>query len=94
MILGYLINGGCRMFKKYMIKIQNIFYNKFMKNKFEEAPSLDEIEKFTISEVENARSNYNNADEDTIDLAIYELMVAEERLNLLIKEKKRSHIKL
>ena len=77
------------MGRQFIRKIKNKFYEKFMASKFEEAPSLDELEKLTIEEVENARLNFNDADEDTIDLAIYELMAAEERLSLLIKERKK-----
>lgn len=68
---------------------KNKIYNKFMKNKHQEAPSLDEIEKLTIKEVEQARAKFNDADLDTIDLAIYQLMAAEERLSLLIRERKK-----
>lgn len=63
--------------------------NKFIKDRYEEAPSLSRLEKLTIERVEIAISNFKEADEDTIDLAIYELMAAEERLNLLIKERKK-----
>lgn len=74
----------------YIKKVKNNIYSKFIKDKTPQAPSLSEIEKLTIEEVENARSNFKDADKDTIDLAIYELMAAEERLNLLIRDKKIS----
>ena len=70
-------------------KIKDKLYHKFSKGKDMDMPSLSEIEKLTIEEVKNARSNFDDADEDTVDLAIYELMAAEERLNLLIKERKK-----
>lgn len=70
-------------------KIRNYLYIKFEKDKYKEVPSFSELEKLTIMELENARSNFRDADENTIDLAIYELMAAEERLNLLIKERKK-----
>lgn len=73
----------------FVTNFKNRIYNKFMKNKYLEAPSLDEIEKMTIEEVEQARSKFNDADENTVDLAIYELMAAEERLSLLIRERKK-----
>lgn len=79
------------MVKKFISKIKSKYYNKLLINKYEEAPSFDEVEKLTIEEVKNARSNFNDADEDTVDLAIYELMAAEERLSLLIKERKRDN---
>lgn len=69
--------------------LKNILISKLGKDKYPKAPSLDEVEKMTIEEVNNARSNFNDADDDTIDLAIYELMAAEERLSLLIKERKK-----
>ena len=74
----------------YIKNIGKYICRKLLKNKPNEAPTLSSIEKSTIEEVENARSNFKDADEDTIDLAIYELMAAEERLNLLIRDKKRS----
>ncbi|MDR7870889.1 MAG: hypothetical protein RIN55_08530 [Tissierellaceae bacterium] len=73
----------------FINKMKTNLYKKFYKDKYKKAPSLSELEKLTIDEVENARSNFKNCDEDTIDLAIYELMAAEERLNLLIKERKK-----
>lgn len=66
--------------------------NIFKKNSYDESPSLSKLEKSIIEGVINARSNFQNADEDTIDLAIYELMAAEERLNILIKERKKETI--
>lgn len=72
-----------------LTNLKNKIYSKFMKNKYEKPPSLDEIEELTIKEVEYARSNFNDADEETIDLAIYQLMAAEERLSLLIRERKK-----
>ena len=77
------------MTKKFISKIKSKYYNKFLINKYAETPSFDEVEKLTIEEVKNARSNFNDADDDSIDLAIYELMAAEERLSLLIKERKK-----
>ena len=77
------------MAKNFISKIKIKYYNKFVRKKYKEAPSFDEMEKITIEEVKNARSNFNDADEDTVDLAIYELMAAEERLSLLIKERKK-----
>lgn len=77
------------MFLQFISQIKNKFQDKIMKYKFDEAPSLDQLEKSTIEEVQNARLNFNDADEETVDLAIYELMAAEERLSLLIKERKK-----
>jgi|GEM_PF-5328411 len=51
--------------------------------------SLAEEEKRLIEELKKARQKFNTADEDSVDLAIYELLAAEERLNLLIKERKK-----
>ncbi|NLY46971.1 MAG: hypothetical protein GX053_13430 [Tissierella sp.] len=70
-------------------KIKTKFYNKFMKNKYDDPPAFDEIEKLTIEEVRNARTRFDEADENSVDLAIYELMAAEERLSLLIQERKK-----
>ena len=63
--------------------------NNLKKDKSGKKLSPKEIQRLTIEEVEYARSNFKDADEDTIDLAIYELMAAEERLNLLIKDRKK-----
>lgn len=70
-------------------KIKDQLYHKLIKEKNVDAPSFSELEKLAIEEVQNARSNFDDADEDTVDLAIYQLMAAEERLNLLIKERKK-----
>ncbi len=74
-----------------LTNLRKKIYNKFMKNNYQEAPSLDEIEKMTIKEVEQARAKFDDADSDNIDIAIYQLMAAEERLSLLIRERKRSN---
>lgn len=42
-----------------------------------------------ILELNRARNMFDNADDSTLSLAIYELMAAEEKINMLIKEKKR-----
>ena len=70
-------------------KLRKGFSTKVINKEPDKPPALSHEEKLAIEEVEIARSNFNDADEDTIDLAIYELMVAEERLNLLIKNKKK-----
>lgn len=57
--------------------------------KKEGLPSLAEEEKRLIEELKKARQKFNTADEDSVDLAIYELLAAEERLNLLIKKRKK-----
>lgn len=41
-----------------------------------------------INDVEQARNNFNNAEPDYINIATYELMAAEERLNQHIREMK------
>ncbi len=63
--------------------------NNLKKDKSGKKLSPKEIERLTIEEVKYARSNFKDADEDTMDLAIYELMAAEERLNLLIRDRKK-----
>lgn len=74
----------------FINKIKIIFAKILTINKFEKAPSLSKLEELTIEGIENARMNFDNADDDTINLAIYELMAAEERLNVLIKERKKN----
>lgn len=64
------------------------FHKKFKTNKSNKSYSLNKAEKQLVQNLQNARDNFDDADENSIDLAIYELMVAEERLNLLIKNKK------
>lgn len=44
--------------------------------------------KSLITDVEVARQNYDNAEPDYINIAVYDLMAAEERLNQYIREKK------
>lgn len=41
-----------------------------------------------IDEVNRCNTNFNQADKSTVSIATYELMAAEERLNLYIKERK------
>ena len=41
-----------------------------------------------IDEVNRCNTNFNQADKSTVSIAMYELMAAEERLNLYIKERK------
>ena len=41
-----------------------------------------------VDEVNRCSTNFNQADKAIIDIATYELMAAEERLNLYIKERK------
>ena len=41
-----------------------------------------------VDEVNRCSTNFNQADEAVIDIATYELMAAEERLNLYLKERK------
>ena len=41
-----------------------------------------------IDEVNRCNTNFNQTDKSTVDIAIYELLVAEERLNLYLKERK------
>lgn len=77
----------------FINKIKIIFAKILTINKFEKAPSLSKLEELAIEGIENARTNFNNADEGAIDLAIYELMTAEERLNILIKERKKEAIR-
>ena len=84
-----LLNGGYVMGILLITKIKNRIYEKLKKNKYEEELEFDEVKKLTIEEVKNARSNFHDADKDAVDLAIYELMAAEERLNLLIKDRKK-----
>lgn len=49
---------------------------------------MDLTMKALINDVEQARNNFNNADKDYINIATYELMAAEEKLNNYIREKK------
>lgn len=41
-----------------------------------------------VDEVNRCNTNFNQADESIISIVTYELMAAEERLNLYIKERK------
>lgn len=41
-----------------------------------------------VDEVNRCSANFNQADEAVIDIATYELLAAEERLNLYLKERK------
>lgn len=41
-----------------------------------------------IEDVKQAQDNFNNANEDYINIATYELMAAEDKLNNYIREKK------
>lgn len=45
--------------------------------------------KSLIHDVELANQNYNNAESNYINIATYELLAAEEKLNLYIKEEKQ-----
>lgn len=49
--------------------------------------------KSLIAEVERARNQFNNAKPEYQNIAIYELMAAEERLNQYIREMKEKEIK-
>ncbi len=42
-----------------------------------------------VDEVNRCNANFNQSDESTISIATYELMAAEERLNLYLKERKK-----
>jgi len=48
--------------------------------------------KALINDVEIARRNFQNADPDYVDIAIYELMAAEEKLNEYIREQKKKEV--
>ena len=41
-----------------------------------------------VDEVNRCNTNFNQADEATVSIATYELLAAEEKLNLYIKERK------
>lgn len=41
-----------------------------------------------VEEVNRCNTNFNQTDKSTVSIATYELMAAEERLNLYIKERK------
>ena len=41
-----------------------------------------------VNEVNRCNTNFNQTDKSTVSIAMYELMAAEERLNLYIKERK------
>lgn len=41
-----------------------------------------------VNEVNRCNTNFNQTDKSTVNIAIYELLVAEERLNLYLKERK------
>lgn len=49
---------------------------------------MDLVLKVLIQDVEQAKNRFNNADDDYMSIATYELMAAEERLNQYIKEQK------
>lgn len=54
---------------------------------------LDLDLKAAIMDVEIAKSNFDNAkNKESIDMAIYQLMEAEEKLNLLIQERKNKKL--
>ena len=44
--------------------------------------------KVLINDVKQARDNFNNANEDYINIATYELMAAEDKLNRYIRKVK------
>lgn len=54
---------------------------------------MDLALKTLISEVEIARENYHNANPEYHNIATYELMAAEEKLNKYIREKKTEEIR-
>lgn len=49
---------------------------------------IDLAMKSLVDEVKIARQNYDNAEPDYINAAIYDLLAAEEKLNNYIREKK------
>lgn len=49
---------------------------------------MDLAMKSLVDEVKIARQNYDNAEKDFINIATYELLAAEEKLNNYIREKK------
>lgn len=51
-------------------------------------PILDNDARVAFNNIYIARSNFNEASGMSIDLAIFELLTAEERLNLIIRERK------
>lgn len=51
-------------------------------------PILDKDARIAFNNLYIARSNFNEANDMAIDLAIYELLTAEERLNFIIRERK------
>ena len=48
--------------------------------------------KALINDVEIARRNFQNAEPDYINIATYELMAAEEKLNEYIREQKKKEV--
>lgn len=44
--------------------------------------------KVLVDEVNRCNTNFNEADEATVNIAIYELGAAEEKLNLYLKERR------
>lgn len=48
--------------------------------------------KALIEDVQQAQDNFNNANEDYINIATYELMAAEDKLNNYIRDKKLKEV--
>ena len=69
-------------------KFKKIFIRTRKKIFVTKEPNIDNEARIAFNNLYIARSNFNEASDMSIDLAIFELLTAEERLNLVIRERK------